>query len=613
MQQPHSHYPQGDPVHGGPQPRPGGPGGPIPMRPSQVDPRDGAPERPSIQSAPRPPQAPAPQGTPPAHHEAPEQVAPRHPPRHTPLPPPEAPPRPAPEHAGHPATPAQPGQARDASGDHGHAGGHGHDGGHGSHEPALEDRRGQDGAAHPAGEPAAGPGGDTPLTAQGTPARPDAPLRGLPDLGSTQLSPRHKVEAWLAVMVKSGASDLILRAGGRPSTRIDGRIGFLPGRVPGAGALLEVLDAVMGPDRMKIWREEGSVDSALHLDGLGRFRLNAYKQMGEPAVVLRRVSDKAPVLEELELPTSDLVRVALRKRGLVLVTGVAGSGKSTTLAALIQHMNMHAERHIVTLEDPIEILFSEKRCVISQREIGIDTPSFAEGLRHALRQSPDVLLIGEMRDKQTVDAALDASETGHLVLSTMHTVNAAQTIDRILGFYKSEQHDQVRQRLSDNLGAVLSQRLLPRASGKGLVPSFELMVQTPRIKDLLTDGDTGELARTIEQGTTPGLISFNQSLRRLVQQKLVELKDALAASDRPDELVLALRGITSSHGRRRGEGGGGSGPAGPGEGPGGGQPGPRGPGGPPPGYPGGYGGRGGSPGHGGPNPSGGGLRLSGSG
>ncbi len=404
-------------------------------------------------------------------------------------------------------------------------------------------------------------GGGRVIPIQPGPVEPPAraaprPAALVADLSTTKMSPRHKVEAWLAVMVKSGASDLILRAGGRPSTRVDGRIGFLPGRVPAAGALLEVLEGVLGPDKMDIWREAGSVDSALQLDGLGRFRLNAYKQMGEPAVVLRRVSDTAPVLDELELPTNELTRVALRKRGLVMVTGVAGSGKSTTLAGLIQHMNLNAERHIVTLEDPVEILFSEKRCVISQREVGIDTPSFEEGLRHALRQSPDVILIGEMRDRATVDAALDAAETGHLVLSTMHTVNAAQTVDRILGFFKAEQHDQVRQRLADNVAGVLSQRLLARASGKGMVPAFELMTQTPRIRELLEEGSTSELARTIEQGTTAGLISFNQSLRRLVQQKLVELKDALAASDRPDELVLALRGITSSHGRRRGEGGG---------------------------------------------------------
>lgn len=382
----------------------------------------------------------------------------------------------------------------------------------------------------------------------------DAPLDNAESNRIAAMSPRHKVEAWLAVMVKSGASDLILRAGGRPSTRIDSRIGFLPGRVPAAGALLEVLEGVMGQDRMDIWRETGSVDAALQLDGLGRFRLNAYKQMGEPAVVVRRISDQAPELERLELPVQDLVKIAMRKRGLVLVTGIAGSGKSTTLAAMIEHMNQNAERHVITLEDPIEVLFTEKRCVISQREVGIDCDSFHEGLRHALRQSPDVIQIGEMRDRETVSAALDAAETGHLVMSTLHTVNAAQTIDRVLGFFPAEQHSQVRSRLSDNLACVLSQRLVPRASGKGMVPAFELLTQNPRVRELIEKGETGELMRTVEQGATPGLISFNQSLRRLVQQKLVELKDALAASDRPDELVLALRGITSSSGRGRGDG-----------------------------------------------------------
>jgi twitching motility protein PilT len=389
------------------------------------------------------------------------------------------------------------------------------------------------------------------------PPAPPAPPREEMDQAESSriaaMSPRHKVEAWLAVMVKNGASDLILRAGGRPSTRVDGRIGFLPGRVPPAGALLEVLEGVMGKERMDQWRERGSVDAALQLDGLGRFRLNAYKQMGEPAVVLRRVSDQAPKLDGLELPTAELTRVALRKRGLVLVTGIAGSGKSTTLSALIQHMNENADRHVITLEDPIEVLFSEKRCVISQREVGIDCTTFHEGLRHSLRQSPDVILIGEMRDRETVTAALDAAETGHLVMSTLHTVNAAQTLDRILAFFPAEQHVQIRTRISDNLACVLSQRLIPRASGKGMVPAFELLTQNPRVRELIEQGETGELMRTIEQGATPGLISFNQSLRRLVQQKLVELKDALAASDRPDELVLALRGITSSSGRGRGE------------------------------------------------------------
>jgi twitching motility protein PilT len=203
----------------------------------------------------------------------------------------------------------------------------------------------------------------------------------------------------------------------------------------------------------------------------------------------------------------------------------------------------------VTLEDPVELLFTEKRCVISQREIGTDCTNFKEGLRHALRQSPDVILIGEMRDAETVTAALDATETGHLVMSTLHTVNAPQTLERILSFHAPEQHAQVRQRMADNLAGVLSQRLIPRAGGKGMIPAYELMLSTPHIRELLAEGNIGEMARVIEGGTERGLISFNMCLRRLVQERKADVNDALAASDRPEELILALRGFTGSSAR----------------------------------------------------------------
>jgi twitching motility protein PilT len=237
----------------------------------------------------------------------------------------------------------------------------------------------------------------------------------------------------------------------------------------------------------------------------------------------------------------------------VLVTGVAGSGKSTTLAAMIQYLNTQAERHVITLEDPVETVFTEERCVISQREIGTDCADFHGGLRHALRQSPDVILIGEMRDAETVSAALDATETGHLVFSTLHTVNAPQTVDRILSFFASEQHGQVRQRLGDNLAAVLSQRLVPRKSGNGMVPAVELLLSTPRVRELLLEGKTIELARVIEAGAEEDLVSFNKSLRTLVEHDLIELDVALAAADRPEELLLALRGFNSgSRAQKRG-------------------------------------------------------------
>lgn len=382
-------------------------------------------------------------------------------------------------------------------------------------------------------------------------------------LTESHTNPRRLVEAWLQAMCKASASDLILRAGGRPSLRVGGRIEFLPGRVPGPGPMLEVLKGILGERRYEDWTETGSADSAIQLDGLGRFRINAYKQIGEPALVIRRIGESAPNLDSLALPAEELKNLSLRKRGLILVTGIAGSGKSTTLGAMIQYMNENVERHVVTLEDPVELLFQEERCVISQREVGTDTTSFADGLRHALRQSPDVILIGEVRDATTVTAALEATETGHMVLSTMHTVNAAQTMDRMLGFFPAERHAQVRQRLADNLAGVLSQRLVPSLSG-GLVPAYELMVSTPHIRELLEEGQTTEMAKVIESGTEAGLISFNQCLRHLVESQQIGLSDALATSDRPDELLLALRGIRGSADRVSGPATGPGAPKGPG-------------------------------------------------
>lgn len=380
---------------------------------------------------------------------------------------------------------------------------------------------------------------------QGTPPSRKAPV-GLGVISTG--SPRRLVESWLGAMCKAQASDLILRADGRPSLRIDGRISFLEGRVPGPGPMEEVLLTVLGESRMKTWRETGSADSALDLDGLGRFRINAYKQMGEPALVIRRINESAPELEALGLPTAEMKQLASRKRGLILVTGVAGSGKSTSLAGIIQHMNQNYERHVITLEDPVELMYTENRCVISQREVGTDTTSFGEGLRHALRQSPDVILIGEMRDAETVIAALEATETGHTVLSTMHTVNAAQTVERILGFFPAERHQQIRQRMADNLAGVLSQRLVPAKAG-GQVPAFELMMSTPQVRELLFEGHTTEMARAIELGGEAGLISFNECLRRMIEAGTIELEDGLATSDRPEELLLALRGIRASSDR----------------------------------------------------------------
>jgi twitching motility protein PilT len=372
-------------------------------------------------------------------------------------------------------------------------------------------------------------------------ARPPRVTRGRQD-------PRHLVQQWLREMVDNKASDLILRSGGRPSLRVDGKIRFLPGDVPGPGPMTEVLQGILGPDRMERWHENGSADAAIQLDGLGRFRINAYKQMGEPALVIRRISESAPTLDDLHLPAKELKELALKKRGLVLVTGVAGSGKSTTLSAMIEYMNRNVERHVVTLEDPVELLFKERSCVISQREVGTDTNSFKDGLKHALRQSPDVILIGEVRDAETVVAALEAVETGHLVMSTMHTVNSSQTVDRILGFFPAERHVQIRQRMAQNLAGVLSMRLVPRIGG-GMVPAYELLQSTPQVRELLEQGQTTELGRVVTLGSEPGLISFNERLLELIRDRFVTLEDALATSDRPDELLLSMRGFRGSSDR----------------------------------------------------------------
>ncbi|MEL6431097.1 MAG: PilT/PilU family type 4a pilus ATPase [Planctomycetota bacterium] len=397
------------------------------------------------------------------------------------------------------------------------------------------------------------PGGDAPpapsaedsAPAPSGPRKPKVEIQyegDAPRAASSQLSPRHLVQKWLADMVKAQASDLILRSGGRPSQRLDGRISFLPGQVPGPGPMLEVLSGILGEKRMRTFEETGAADAALDLDGLGRFRINAYKQMGEPAIVIRRINEDAPSLDDLSLPAEDLKHLALRKRGLVLVTGVAGSGKSTTLSAMIEFMNRNVERHVVTLEDPVELLFKERYCVISQREVGTDTTSFKQGLKHALRQSPDVILIGEMRDAETVIAALEAIETGHLVMSTMHTVNASQTVDRILGFFPAERHVQIRQRMADTLAGVLSMRLVPRVGG-GLVPAYELMQVTPQVRELLEEGKTTELGRVIQTGNEAGIVAFNDRLLELVQTGIVDMDDAVANSDRPDELLMRVRGI----------------------------------------------------------------------
>jgi twitching motility protein PilT len=346
-------------------------------------------------------------------------------------------------------------------------------------------------------------------------------------------------------MVKEQASDLILRAGYRPSVRVEGKIRFLTEdpftEEQGQYLLTEILEA----DEVAEFRRTNEKDTAIVVPGVGRFRTNILRQRRRIAFVFRYVKEAVPTMEELHLPTRPLHRLSSLHRGLVLITGIAGSGKSTTLASMIGYMNRLMHRHIVTIEDPIEYVFQDDQSAIMQREIGIDTRDYHTALKAVVRQTPDVILVGEMRDIETVSAALMAAETGHLVLATLHTVNAVQTVERILSFYPPHQHQSVRLQLSLVLEGIVSQRLITRRATAGRVPAVEVLLGTPSVKEMVHDGRTRELPEALEAGHAYyATQTFNQSLVGLVRDGLIDVEDALDAADSPDELKLALRGIT---------------------------------------------------------------------
>ncbi len=346
-------------------------------------------------------------------------------------------------------------------------------------------------------------------------------------------------------MVEDEASDLILRTGHKPVTRVDGQIRFLGEELFTEEQGEHLLEHILEPREIERFRETCEWDSAFVVPGAGRFRCNILRQRRRTGFVFRHVKETVPTMEDLYLPAAPLKRLSLLRRGLVLVTGIAGSGKSTSLASMIDYVNDTEHRHVVTIEDPIEFIFQDRLCAVTQREVGIDTEDYYRALKAAMRQTPDIILVGEMRDKQTVEAALMAAETGHLVMSTLHTVNAVQTVERIISFFPPHQHDTVRMQLSLVLEGVVSQRLISRRSTNGRVPAVEIMVGTPTVKEMVLEGRTRELAEAVEEGHQYyGSQSFNQCLVGLVREGIIDFDDAIAAADNPDELKLALRGIT---------------------------------------------------------------------
>src|ERR1700682_5040685 len=357
-----------------------------------------------------------------------------------------------------------------------------------------------------------------------------------------------KIDDLLRVAISHGASDLHVKVAAFPVMRIGAE------RPPIADAprlkpedTLDMAFTIMSNRQKQRFKEVFEADIAYGVAGLGRFRANVFQQRGSVSIVLRVIPDNAKSTSELGLPPV-IDKIAEQQRGLILVTGATGSGKSTTLAAMIDRINATRSGHIVTIEDPIEFLHHDKKAFVTQREVDVDTRSFAEALRGALRQDPDVILVGEMRDLETIETALTAAETGHLVLSTLHTLDATETIARIISAFPPHQQKQVRLQLGSVLRGVISQRLVPRADGKGRVAAIEVLVVNARVREMIEDKDrTKEIPTAIAQSyTTYGMQTFDQSLMMLFKQQIITYEEALRQASNPDDFALRVSGISAT-------------------------------------------------------------------
>ena len=344
------------------------------------------------------------------------------------------------------------------------------------------------------------------------------------------------------------ASDIHLKAGSPPIIRVNGKLYQIP-KEPKLlkEDTIEMAKTVMNKKQYDTFKNTNEVDLAYSIIGLARFRCNIFVQRGSISLALRVIPFEVKSIEELNLPIV-IKKISLEERGLILVTGTTGSGKSTSLAAMIDYINSNKTANIITIEDPIELLHKDKKSIINQREIGTDTQSFANALRSALRQDPDIILVGEMRDFETISIAMTAAETGHLVLSTLHTLDAAETINRIISVFPPFQHKQVRLQLSSILRAIVSMRLVPRVDGKSRVPAAEILVSTVTIRDCITDPDKTKLIHDyIAQGYTQyGMQVFDQALFNLYKTEQITYEEALRQSSNPDDFALKSKGIQST-------------------------------------------------------------------
>jgi twitching motility protein PilT len=343
----------------------------------------------------------------------------------------------------------------------------------------------------------------------------------------------------LRMVVERGASDLHIKAGTRPMLRIDGTLVPIAEDRWSDEHVRSLIAEILTPEQIQTFGKKLELDCAYGLPNVSRYRINIYQQRGAIGAAIRTIPAAPPNLDKLKLPKI-VRRLAMLPRGLVLVTGPTGSGKSTTLAAIVDVINHTRSCHVVTIEDPIEYLHTDDVCIITQREVGQDTHSFTDALRHVLRQDPDVILIGEMRDLETIGTAITAAETGHLVLATLHTTSAPQTIDRIIDVFPPHQQAQVRMQLSVALEGVLSQTLLPLKTPPGRVAAVEVMVGTPAVRNLIREGKTHQLFSTMQAGAKEGMHSLNQALRELVRSQTISLEVAMSHSSNTAELLQLL-------------------------------------------------------------------------
>lgn len=355
------------------------------------------------------------------------------------------------------------------------------------------------------------------------------------------------IKPLLEEVVKRKASDLHLKLGAAPTVRVDGLLLALDAPAPTIQDMEGVVEEILTPNQRKEFKETSEVDFAFGVPGLARFRANFYRQRGSTAMAFRLIPFDPPRIDELNLPAI-IGDLSLKPRGLVLVTGTVGSGKSTTLAAMVRIINDNLNKNVITIEDPIEFLHRDNKSLISQREVGSDTDSFPAALRHILRQDPDVILIGEIRDQLTMSIALTAANTGHLVLSTLHTTDASQAVNRIISFFPPHQHQEIRFLMASCMQAIISQRLVPRADRKGRVPAIEVMIATGTVKEFLADPARSQLIKNvIEESTTEyGMQSFDQSLLAWYNKGVITLEEALRFASSPTALQIKAKGIETS-------------------------------------------------------------------